>query len=147
MFQSTGKLSRSAIFALGLAALADAFGVGVVVAQQQAPATRVTALMKQAIAEYPGHEVTMITLDIPPGGGSAPHRHPGHHTFGYVLEGTYKIKVDNSPEETLTKGQTFYEPPGALHAVSRNGSDTQPAKVLVVMLAESGKPTTVPERP
>src|SRR5262249_50992736 len=88
-----------------------------------------------------------ITLDIPPGGGSVPHRHPGHHTFGYVLEGTYKIKVDNAPEETLTKGQTFYEPPGALHAVSRNGSDTQPAKVLVVMLAESGKPTTVPERP
>ena len=147
MFQSTGKLGRSAIVALELAALAGALGMGIVVAQQQAPATRVTALMKQAIAEYPGHEVTMITLDIPPGGGSAPHRHPGHHTFGYVLEGTYKIKVDNSPEETLTKGQTFYEPPGALHAVSRNGSDTQPAKVLVVMLAESGKPTTVPERP
>jgi len=147
MFQSTGKLGRSAVVGLGLAALAGAFGMGIVVAQQQAPATRVTALMKQAIAEYPGHEVTMITLDIPPGGGSAPHRHPGHHTFGYVLEGTYKIKVDNSPEETLTKGQIFYEPPGALHAVSRNGSDTQPAKVLVVMLAESGKPTTVPERP
>ena len=147
MFQSTGKLGRSAVVAFGLAALAGAFGMGIVVAQQQAPATRVTALMKQAIAEYPGHEVTMITLDIPPGGGSAPHRHPGHHTFGYVLEGTYKIKVDNNPEETLTKGQTFYEPPGALHAVSRNGSDTQPAKVLVVMLAESGKPTTVPEKP
>jgi quercetin dioxygenase-like cupin family protein len=147
MFPSTGKLGRSAIVVLGLAALASAFGMGIVVAQQQAPATRVTALMKQAIAEYPGHEVTMITLDIPPGGGSAPHRHPGHHTFGYILEGTYKIKVDNSPEETLTKGQIFYEPPGALHAVSRNGSDTQPAKVLVVMLAESGKPTTVPERP
>jgi quercetin dioxygenase-like cupin family protein len=103
--------------------------------------------MKQVIAEYPGHEVTMITLHIPPGGGSAPHRHPGHHTFGYVLEGTYKIKLDNGPENTLTKGQTFYETPGQLHAVSRNGSDTEPAKVLVVMLAESGKPTTVPERP
>jgi quercetin dioxygenase-like cupin family protein len=103
--------------------------------------------MNQVIAEYPGHEMTMITLDIPPGGGSAPHRHPGHHTFGYVLEGTYKIKLDNGPEKTLTKGQTFYEAPGQLHAVSRNGSDTEPAKVLVVMLAESGKPTTVPERP
>jgi hypothetical protein len=30
--------------------------------------------------------------------------------------------------------------------VSRNASDTEPAKVLVVMLAESGKPVTVPER-
>jgi quercetin dioxygenase-like cupin family protein len=109
---------------------------------------RATALMKQVIAEYLGHEMTMITLDIPPGGGSAPHRHPGHHTFGYVLEGAYKIKLDNGPEKTLTKGQTFYEAPDQLHAVSRNGSDTEPAKVvLVVILAECGKPSTVlPER-
>jgi quercetin dioxygenase-like cupin family protein len=130
-----------------LAAVAGAFGLGAVVAQQQAPATKITGLMKQVIAEYPGHEMTMITLDIPPGGGSAPHRHPGHHTFGYVLEGAYAIKLDNGPERTLTKGQTFYEAPGQLHAVSRNASDTEPAKVLVVMLAESGKATTVPERP
>jgi quercetin dioxygenase-like cupin family protein len=116
-------------------------------AAQQAPATKVTQLMAKAIAEYPGHEVTMITLDIPPGGGSLPHRHPGHHTFGYVLEGSYKIKVENGPELTLRKGETFYEAPGALHAVSRNASDTEPAKVLVIMLAESGKPVTVPERP
>ena len=89
----------------------------------------------------------MITLDIPPGGGSPPHRHPGHHVFGYVIEGAYKIKLDNGPETTLTKGQTFYEAPGQLHTVSRNASDIEPARVLVVMLAESGKPVTVPERP
>ena len=141
------NLTRSGLAFLGLAALAGAFSLGTVVAQQPMPPTKVSQLMKQTLADVAGREVMVITLDIPPGGGSAPHRHPGHHTFGYVLEGTYKIKVDNSPEETLTKGQTFYEPPGALHAVSRNGSDTQPAKVLVVMLAESGKPTTVPERP
>src|SRR5260221_8000245 len=78
----------------------------------------------------------MITLDIPPGGGSPPHRHPGHHTFGYVIEGACMIKLDNGPETTLTKGQTFYEAPGQLHAVSRNASDTEPAKILVVMLAD-----------
>jgi quercetin dioxygenase-like cupin family protein len=56
------------------------------VAQQPAPATsvatranEVTALMKQALGDVPGREVVVITLDIPPGGGSAPHRHPGHH--------------------------------------------------------------------
>ena len=147
MFQSTRRLDRSAVGVFGLAVLVGALGLGVVVAQQQTPATKVTPLMKQVIAEFPGHEVTMITLDIPPGGGSPPHRHPGHHTFGYVLEGTYKIKIDNGPETALTKGQTFYEAPGQLHAVSRNASDTEPAKVLVVMLAESSKPVTVPERP
>jgi quercetin dioxygenase-like cupin family protein len=147
LFQSTRRIYRSAVGVLGLTMVAGAFGLGVVVAQQQMPATKVTSLMRQAIAEFPGHEVTMITLDIPPGVGSPPHRHPGHHTFGYVLEGAYKIKLDNGPETVLTKGQTFYEPPGQLHTVSRNASDVEPAKVLVVMLAETGKPVTVPERP
>jgi quercetin dioxygenase-like cupin family protein len=146
MFQLKPSARQSAIGFLCAATLIGSFGLGVVAAQQQTPATKITSLMKQVIAEFPGHEVTMITLDIPPGGGSLPHRHPGHHTFGYVLEGTYKIKLDNGPETVLTKGQTFYEAPGQLHAVSRNASDTEPAKVLVVMLAESGKPVTVPER-
>jgi quercetin dioxygenase-like cupin family protein len=147
LLQSTRRIYRSAVGVLGLTMVAGAFGLGVVVAQQQMPATKVTSLMRQAIAEFPGHEVTMITLDIPPGVGSPPHRHPGHHTFGYVLEGAYKIKLDNGPETVLTKGQIFYEPPGQLHTVSRNASDVEPAKVLVVMLAETGKPVTVPERP
>ena len=131
---------------LGFGALAAAFGLGTVVAQQPMPPTKVTPLMKQAIPEYPGHEVTMITLDIPPGGGSGPHRHPGHHTFGYVLDGAYKIKVEDGPERVLHKGESFYEAPGVLHAVSQNASTTEPAKVLVLQLVESGKPATVPEK-
>jgi quercetin dioxygenase-like cupin family protein len=115
-------------------------------AQQAAPATTVTPLLKQLLADVPGREVMVITLDIPPGGGSAPHRHPGHHVFGYVLEGSYKLKLDQGDEKILTKGQTFYEAPGQLHAVSANASATEPAKVLAVIVAESGKPVTVPEK-
>jgi quercetin dioxygenase-like cupin family protein len=114
-------------------------------AQQTAP-TKVTALMKQVLTDFPGHEVMLITLDIPPGGGSPAHRHPGHHVFGYV-EGTYQIKLDDRPAIILTKGQTFYEAPGQLHAVSGNASPTEPAKVLAFMVVESGKPITVPEKP
>ena len=122
-------------------------------AEQAAPATtvatratEVTALLKQVLADVSGREVMMITLDIPPGGGSAPHRHPGHYVFGYVLEGSYKLKLDQGDEKILTKGQTFYEAPGQLHAVSANASATEPAKVLAVIVAESGKPVTVPEK-
>ena len=147
MLMSGRALIRSGSALLGLAALAAAFGLGTVVAQQQAPATKVTQLMKQTLADVSGREVMMLTLDIPPGGGSPPHRHPGAHNFGYVLEGAYKIKLDNGPETVLTKGQTFYETPGQLHAVSRNGSDSEPAKVLVVVVNEAGKPLTVPEKP
>jgi quercetin dioxygenase-like cupin family protein len=147
MFVSTHRLIRGAFTLFGFAALAVAFHLGTVAAQQQAPATKVNQLMKQTLGDIPGREVMMLTLDIPPGGGSPAHRHPGAHNFGYVLEGAYKIKVDNGPEMILTKGQTFYEAPGQLHAVSSNASSTEPAKVLVVVFNEIGKPLTVPEKP
>jgi quercetin dioxygenase-like cupin family protein len=133
----------------GVASVAAMISVAMlapVAAQQSAPATKVTPLMKEALPEFPGHEVTILTLDIPPGVSSPAHRHPGHHVFGYVLEGSYKIKVGDGPEMVLTKGQTFHEAPGQLHAVSANASQTEPAKVLVFMVAESGKPVTVPEK-
>jgi quercetin dioxygenase-like cupin family protein len=139
-------LTRSLLTVAGIAALAGAFGLGVVVAQQPPPATKATQVMKQAIVEFPGHEVNMTILEIPPGGGSLPHRHPTTHNFGYVLEGAYRLKLDDGPERVLTKGDTFYEAPNQLHAVSRNASNAEPAKVLVVGIAEIGKPTTIPER-
>jgi quercetin dioxygenase-like cupin family protein len=145
MSYSGRMLTRSLFAVFAIAALAGAFGLGVVVAQQPLPATKATQVMKQAIAEFPGHEVTMTTLDIPPGGGSLPHRHPTTHNFGYVLEGAYRIKLDDGPERVLNKGESFYEAPNQLHAVSRNASNTEPAKVLVVGIAEIGKPATVPE--
>ena len=147
MFVSAHKFIRPAITLFGFAALAATFHLGTVAAQQQAPATKVTQLMKQTLGDVPGREVMMIMLDIPPGGGSPAHRHPGAHNFGYVLEGAYKIKVDGGPETVLTKGQTFYEAPGQRHAVSSNASNTEPAKVLVVAVNEIGKPLTVPEKP
>jgi quercetin dioxygenase-like cupin family protein len=130
-----------------LIVMLGATAVAPVWSQQPAPATKVTSLLKQVLPDFPGREVVVVTLDIPPGGGSPPHRHPGHHIFGYVLEGTYKIRLDQGPETILTKGQTFYEAPGQLHAVSANASQTEPAKVIAFIVAESGKPITVPERP
>jgi quercetin dioxygenase-like cupin family protein len=140
------RCMRALAFALSFGAAMSTCAI-VPAFAQQAAATKVTALLKQALTNFPGHEVMMITLDIPPGGGSPAHRHPGHHVFGYVLEGTYKIKLDDGPATILAKGQTFYEAPGQLHAISANASPTEPAKVLVFMVAESGKPTTVPEKP
>jgi quercetin dioxygenase-like cupin family protein len=136
------RVVRPAI--LALSALSAA-AIGAVSAQQMPP-TKVTELMKQVLPDIPGREVVVITLDIPPSGGSVAHRHPGHHIFGYVLEGSYRIKVDNGPERVVNKGETFYEAPGQLHAVSRNASDGVPAKVLAVIVAQSGQPITVPER-
>jgi quercetin dioxygenase-like cupin family protein len=75
----------------------------------------------------------------------AAHRHPGSHTVGYILEGTYEVKIDDGPVRTLKSGEVFYEAPNALHAVSRNASTTQPLKYLVIQVSDPTKPATVQE--
>jgi quercetin dioxygenase-like cupin family protein len=104
-----------------------------------------TELFKTTMKDVLGRVVTIRRTERDPGNGSGPHRHPGSHTFGYVLEGTYEVKVDDGPLQKLGPGETFYEPPGALHAVSRNGSSTLAVKYLVIQISDPTKPQTVPE--
>jgi len=87
--------------------------------------------------------VTVTELEYAPGGTSEAHRHNGH-TFVYVVSGAVVTKIDDGPEKTYAPGQMFYEPPLHLHAVSRNASQTEPAKFLVFRIIEKGKPGTVP---
>jgi mannose-6-phosphate isomerase-like protein (cupin superfamily) len=77
--------------------------------------------------------------------GSAAHRHPGSHTVGYILEGSYEVKINDGPVQTLKPGEVFYEPPNALHAISRNASAAQPLRYLVIQVSDPTKPATVPE--
>jgi len=106
---------------------------------------RQTELFKTTMNDVLGRVVTVRRTERDPGNGSGPHRHPGSHTIGYVLEGTYEVKVGDGPLQELGPGETFYEPPGALHAVSRNGSSTQAVKYLVIQISDPTKPQTVPE--
>lgn len=117
-------------------------------AQAQRPATtgtRQIELFKTTMSDVLGRVVTIRRTERDPGVGSGPHRHPGSHTFGYVLEGIYEVRIDDGPLQKLGPGETFYEPPGALHAVSRNGSSTQPVKYLVIQVSDPTKPRTVQE--
>jgi len=87
--------------------------------------------------------VTAVQVDYEPGGKSNAHRHPGI-TIAYVLEGEIASKVDDDPEKVYKVGEMFIEYPNALHAVSRNASDSKPAKLLAILLAEKGKTLTTP---
>jgi quercetin dioxygenase-like cupin family protein len=91
-------------------------------------------------------EMRIRLTEREPGNGSPPHRHPGHHTFGYVLEGTYEVKIGDGPVQQLKAGEAFYEPPGALHAISRNPSPDKVLKYLVIQVTDPKKPTIVPEK-
>jgi quercetin dioxygenase-like cupin family protein len=91
-----------------------------------------------------GWEVTVSHVDYAPGHVGTPHHHAGF-VLVYVLEGTVVAKVSGQGEEkTYTTGQMFYEQPGATHEVSRNGSQTQPAKLLAMIFAKKGSTLTTP---
>jgi quercetin dioxygenase-like cupin family protein len=114
-------------------------------AQPANTGVRQIELFKTTMDDVLGRVVTVRRTERDPGNGSTPHRHPGSHIFGYVLEGTYEVKIGDGPVQRLAPGETFYEPPGALHAVSRNGSSTQPVKYLIVAISDPTKPQTVQE--
>ena len=85
--------------------------------------------------------VTAIEVVYGPGESTAAHSHPGI-TVAYVLEGEIRSKVGDAPEQTYKPGQMFIESPGEVHAVSGNASDSKPAKLLAILMAEKGKPLT-----
>jgi quercetin dioxygenase-like cupin family protein len=93
-----------------------------------------------------GWEVTVSHVDYPPGRVGAVHHHAGF-VLAYVLEGTVITKISGQGEEkTYTVGQMFYEQPGATHEVSKNASQTQPARLLAMIFAKKGSTLTTPGR-
>ena len=89
-------------------------------------------------------EVTVSYVDYAPGRVGAPHRHPGF-VLAYVLEGAVIARISGQGEEkTYTAGQMFYEQPGATHEVSKNASQTQPARLLAMIFAKKGSTLTTP---
>jgi len=90
-----------------------------------------------------GWTVTAVEVADGPGESSPPHRHPGI-TIAYVLEGEIRSKVGDEPERTFATGEMFIETPQQLHAVSRNASESRPAKLLAILLSEKGRPLTSP---
>jgi quercetin dioxygenase-like cupin family protein len=114
-------------------------------AQTAAAPTQRTEVMTQPLADIPGREVRITLLDLMPGHASPPHRHPNHHVFGYIVDGSYEWKIGDGLAKTFKPGEAFYEPPGVLHAVSRNASNDARAKLVVFMVADAQQPTTVVE--
>ena len=114
-------------------------------APSASPGMKTTELFNQVMEDVLGRRLTVRLTEREPGNGSPAHRHPGSHTVGYILEGTYEVKIDDGPIKTLKPGEVFYERPNALHAVSRNASATQPLKYLVIQVSDPTRPATIPE--
>jgi quercetin dioxygenase-like cupin family protein len=77
--------------------------------------------------------VTMVEVTFGPRQSGAPHRHPGP-AFVYVVEGTYELGIDDQPTKIYKAGETFQEPSGCLHRVSRNPASTGNTKLIATVL-------------
>jgi quercetin dioxygenase-like cupin family protein len=104
---------------------------------------KVTSLLTKELTGVSGKEGVMLTVEYPPGASSSKHRHNAH-TFVYVLEGSIVMQIEGGKAVTLGPGQTFYESPDDVHTVSKNASDSQPAKFLVFFVKDKGAPVFVP---
>ena len=55
--------------------------------------------------------------------------------------------MNDGPKRVYRAGESFYEPPGSSHPVSRNASKTKPAKLLAVFVGDSDdKELTIPAK-
>ena len=142
----TNRRQALSTIATALSALAAGNSISL---GEDAPTTstsKVTKLLQKDLPAGANEEVTVVTVDYAPGAGSDAHRHPGP-VIGYVLEGEVEIEVDGAegtPLKTFRAGEIFFEPPGAVHKVSRNASKTKPARLLAFVVGKKGAPLTQP---
>jgi quercetin dioxygenase-like cupin family protein len=90
-------------------------------------------------------KATVVEVTLGPGQAGEPHRHPGP-VIGYVLEGEYELGIDDQPSKVFKAGETFYEPTGCLHRVSKNPAAKGNTRVLAVVLhPRDARQITIPE--
>lgn len=119
---------------LALAFVAMASMVAVASARGLAGHEETIELLQQhALPGEAGKQVIVLKVSYAPGKSSAAHAHPGP-VFAYVLDGELESQLEGGPRVTYKAGESWYEPPGARHLVSRNASKTRPATLLVWMV-------------
>jgi len=120
-------------------AVAFVLGLGVdhVAFARQQPGIKRTILQRQDDPGSPKYEAVMGISEIPPGGTSGKHRHPGIE-LAYVLEGAVELVHEGKPPVTVKAGEATMNTLGGIHTATNRG--TVPVKILTVYIVEKGKP-------
>lgn len=90
-------------------------------------------------------ELSMHLVVIPPGACAEPHRHIGHETGIYVLEGRALTRWgENLENETVSEaGDFLFIPPGILHEAV-NLHERKPARAVVARSDPADREKVVP---
>ena len=81
-------------------------------------ASKITAtkISEEKLAHVPGKTVTVEIVEFPPGAVSPEHHHAGSVT-AYILSGTLRSQLGGGPLIEYKVGESFFEPPGAIHVL------------------------------
>ena len=106
----------------------------------------VTKNLEAAIPNIPGKSLIALEVDYAPGAASPAHTHAkSAFIYAYVISGAIESKVNEGETRIYRAGESWSEPPGAIHSISRNASKTEPAKLLAVFVLDTNdKALTTP---
>ena len=109
-------------------------------------AETVTKNLEAAIPNIPGKSLVAVEVDYAPGAASPSHAHAkSAFIFAYVISGEIESKVNDGETRIYRAGESWSEPPGAIHSISRNASNAEPAKLLAVFVHDTNdNPLTTP---
>jgi quercetin dioxygenase-like cupin family protein len=100
--------------------------------------SKVTLVYDHVLPNVPGKSIRGVLVEYAPGGSSPAHTHAkSAFIYATVLDGAIQSQVNDGPVKTYQAGESFSELPGDRHAVSRNASSTQPARLLAVFVVDT----------
>jgi|SRR5947207_15340208 len=106
---------------------------------QMPPPLKRTPIVKHNIS--PDKNVTSVSvvrIDYQPAQRTGRHLHP-MPVIGYVLEGSFVVKISGGKEVHYTVGQSIYEPADTIIEQFDNDSSTKPAVLIAHYLAGPGQ--------
>jgi quercetin dioxygenase-like cupin family protein len=125
---------------------AFAFSMAGAIYAHDSEAQTATKNFEAAIPNIPGKSLIAVEVDYAPGAASVPHTHArSAFIYAYVILGVIESKVNDGETRIYRAGESWSEPPGAIHSISRNASKIEPAKLLAVFVLDNNDdPLTTP---
>jgi len=126
--------------------LALAISMAALVPAHDGQAETVTKNFEATIPNIPGKSLIALEVAYAPGAASPPHTHAkSSFIYAYVISGAVESKVNDGETRIYRAGESWSEPPGATHSISRNASRTEPATLLAVFVLDTNdNPLTTP---
>jgi quercetin dioxygenase-like cupin family protein len=113
-------------------------------ASAQVLGEKVTLVFDHVLPNVPDKSMKVQLVEYEPGVSSLPHTHAASaFIYATVLDGAVRSKINNNPEQVYHAGESFFELPGDHHRVSANASDTEPARLLAVLIANTDEQNLV----